>query len=488
MSKNIVRRAVTGSFLGGILLGVLITSGAGATYLGSAIFRDVQPGTFYDAAVGEMYGAGIIKGYTDSTFGPDDYVTRGQIAVLMKRLRDDLTGGGTIVRSSSSVSSTAAVSSSRSSAATVTSAGGLHFTASTFNFPDTSSKLVISVIRSGGSRGDVTVQYDVSGGTAVAGTDYTPISGTLTFEAGDTAKNISVSVIRNTAATGNRTMNLTLSNPTGGAVLSDPFAAVITLQKSGASDSSASSGASSNASSTAGTAGSSAAGGYVAFSAAGYGVIESAGTVTVTVMRSGATSAAVGVGYSMANGTAYDGSNYTKSSGNITFAAGETTKTFTVAVVDHHATVDGSKNFTISLANPTGGAALGGPATTTVTIFDEDSSPLTGTGVVRFVSSSNTVRHSDGFAYIPVNRAGSITGTVNVNFETVDNTASNLADYTRVSATLTFAPGETQKMITVPLIKRTGGAGDKQFYIRLSGITGPATMGTLMETTVSITD
>ena len=56
------------------------------------MFSDVRIGTFYDEAVGELHNLGIVQGYDDGRFGPNDYVTRGQIAVLMKRLRDELMG------------------------------------------------------------------------------------------------------------------------------------------------------------------------------------------------------------------------------------------------------------------------------------------------------------------------------------------------------------------------------------------------------------
>ena len=79
----------TGLFLTGLLFGV-VTTGAVATTLGSSIFSDVEYGSYYDEAVGELNAAGIINGYGNGKFGPNDNVTRGQVVVLMKRLRDEL--------------------------------------------------------------------------------------------------------------------------------------------------------------------------------------------------------------------------------------------------------------------------------------------------------------------------------------------------------------------------------------------------------------
>ena len=65
-----------------------------------------------------------------------------------------------------------------------------------------------------------TVDYATSDGTAVAGSDYTATSGTLTFAAGTTSKTVKVAVLDDAHDEGNETMTFTLSNSVG-AVLGD---------------------------------------------------------------------------------------------------------------------------------------------------------------------------------------------------------------------------------------------------------------------------
>ena len=63
--------------------------------------------------------------------------------------------------------------------------------------------------------GEVTVDYATADGTATAGDDYTAVSDTLTFAAGETSKTISVTVLDDSLDEGAETMTLTLSSPSG---------------------------------------------------------------------------------------------------------------------------------------------------------------------------------------------------------------------------------------------------------------------------------
>src|SRR6185436_11314867 len=74
------------------------------------------------------------------------------------------------------------------------------------------------------------VQYAASNGTANAGQDYTAVSGTLNWADGETAvKTFNVPITPDEVFEGNETVNLALSNPTGGATLGTPNTAVLTI-------------------------------------------------------------------------------------------------------------------------------------------------------------------------------------------------------------------------------------------------------------------
>ena len=112
--------------------------------------------------------------------------------------------------------------------------------------------------------------------------------------------------------------------------------------------------------------------GVIAFNATGYTVNENAGTATITVARSGGSAGAVSVNYATSNGTANAGTDYQMSSGTLTYGSGETSKTFTVSIIDRGDSSHTTKTINLTLTTPTGGATLGSPATAVLAIQEND--------------------------------------------------------------------------------------------------------------------
>ncbi len=104
------------------------------------------------------------------------------------------------------------------------------FAAPVYAVAEGTSSVTITVVRTGNPTGTASVQYTTSPGTATPGVDYTPVSGTLSFAAGQTFQQFSVPL----ADDGGRgepdeTILLKLSNPTGGVPLANPASASIVL-------------------------------------------------------------------------------------------------------------------------------------------------------------------------------------------------------------------------------------------------------------------
>ena len=92
-----------------------------------------------------------------------------------------------------------------------------------------SVQAVITVTRTGGSGGAVSVRFQTSNGTATAGSDYDGTSGTLNFAAGEVTQTFIIQLLDDARDEPEETVNLTLSNPTGGATLGSPTTAVLTI-------------------------------------------------------------------------------------------------------------------------------------------------------------------------------------------------------------------------------------------------------------------
>jgi hypothetical protein len=108
--------------------------------------------------------------------------------------------------------------------------GTLQFSGPKFVVGENGVFAVITVTRAGGDAGQVSAQFATDGGTAVAGVDFTATNATVTFADGDSApKTVKVPILNDQLVDGNQTLNLTLSNPTGGATLGTQSMAVLTI-------------------------------------------------------------------------------------------------------------------------------------------------------------------------------------------------------------------------------------------------------------------
>jgi hypothetical protein len=113
----------------------------------------------------------------------------------------------------------------------------------------------------------------------------------------------------------------------------------------------------------------------VQFSAANYSVSEGAGFATITVTRTGATTLPATVNYITNDETAKQKSDYTFAAGTLSFAAGETSKTFQVLVTDN-SLVDLDRNVSLFLTDPNG-VALSTQSVAVLTITDNETGPST---------------------------------------------------------------------------------------------------------------
>ena len=177
-----------------------------------------------------------------------------------------------------------------------------------------------------------------------------------------------------------------------------------------------------------------------------YTVFERDGIATITVNRNGALAGAATVDYATSDGTALNPSDYKATTGTLSFAEGEASKSFTVEVVNDDLD-EPSERFNVTLSNATGAAVLGTLNAATVDILDDDPIPSLSVNDVSVAEGNSGSRG----ALFTVSLSAASGQQVQVNYATSDLSAKSGVDYTAASGTLTFAPGETSKVVAVAI-------------------------------------
>ncbi len=232
----------------------------------------------------------------------------------------------------------------------MTSTGTLRLSAANYSVNEASGSIPIVINRVNGSDGSTYGYLSTANGTAIAGQDYTNASTLVNFAAGQTSQTIMVPITNDATPELAETINLYLSQPTGGAEISEPSAAVVTIDDNDS-------------------------GAMIHLSATSYEGNESCAPATVTVTRSGDLSVMSTVDYSTTSGTASDQMDFTAATGRLRFDPGETQKSFVILISEDSHT-EGTETASITLSNPIG-TALGSPSIASLTILDDPSEPAT---------------------------------------------------------------------------------------------------------------
>ncbi len=303
--------------------------------------------------------------------------------------------------------------------------GDLGIALTAYSVSEAAGGVTATLSRSGGNAGSVTVDYELLDGTAVGGSDYTVATGTITWPEGDlTDKTLDLGILDDTSPEGDETFTLHLLNPTGGAGLLTDTATITIIDDDSA----------------------------ISLVSADWSAPENAGSITVTLTRTGATAGGVTVDYLLANLDATAPDDYVAATGTLVWADGETgDKSIAITLTDD-ALLEGDENLLVTFESPVAGsgtAVFQGESQVIATILDDESA-------LRFSSATYAAGENSGPAVISVSRIGGSVGTVSVNYATSDGTAIAPTDYQAVAGTLVWADGETgDKTFSVPLVDDT---------------------------------
>ena len=189
---------------------------------------------------------------------------------------------------------------------------------------------------------------------------------------------------------------------------------------------------------------------------------------TFTVTLSAASSQPVTVAYATSNGTApyyyaLAGSDYQAASGTLTFAPGETSKTIAVPVIGDRL-AETNETFVINLSAPVNATIADGQGVGTIL----DDEPRISIGDV---TKAEGKRGQTTLFTFTVTLSAAYDQAVTMSFRTVNGTAtSGSGDYVAKTGTLTFAPGETSKTITIEVKGDSKREANEYFYLDLYGL------------------
>jgi len=107
---------------------------------------------------------------------------------------------------------------------------------------------------------------------------------------------------------------------------------------------------------------------------------------------------------------------------------------------------------------------------------------------IQFNATSYMVNESEGSATVAVTRIGNTTNAVTINYSTVDGSARSPADYITSSGTLQFAPGETIKSFSVPIIDDANVEGTENINLVLSAPGFGAVLGSPFTAAITVLD
>ena len=290
---------------------------------------------------------------------------------------------------------------------------------------------------------NISAFFATTDGTAVNPTDYISAGGQLSWPAGTTRQFVNVPLVGDYDIEPNETLTVALSNPIHSYFCRQQATGTIINDDSV---------------------------GVFQFSSANYSVAENVpgGLATITVLRTGGAGGTATVNYATASGSALSPADFGSTSGTLTFAPGDISKTFTVSIVND-GTDEPDENLAMSLSGASG-ATLGVPASATLTINDDDAPPsLTINDVTTTEGNSGTTN-----AVFTVSLSAASGFPVTVDYATAAGSATSGTDFTATSSTLTIPAGSTSGTITVAVKGDTLTEGNETYVVNLSNASGAA--------------
>jgi hypothetical protein len=285
----------------------------------------------------------------------------------------------------------------------------------------------------------VSVSYGTANDTAIAGQDFVAANGILNFAPGEMVKTVTVDLVNDSIAENDEFFKLVLTSPSA-AALADAVGTALIGRNDAAPTSTPQ------------------------ILLAPVAVGENDLYADFVVQLSAPSVNEVRVNFSTSNGTAFGNSDVQGRSGTLVFAPGETTMTVRALLLDDTA-AEQREAFWLNLSGAVNATIA--QASATATIYDNDGT----TGTPAISVTDMVVDETANIARFAVWLDRPSISTVTVNYGTADDTATAGQDYTAAAGTVSFAPGEVVKTVTVNIINDSLAETDESFKLLLSNAT-----------------
>ncbi|MEC4987821.1 MAG: Calx-beta domain-containing protein, partial [Oscillatoria sp. PMC 1068.18] len=291
---------------------------------------------------------------------------------------------------------------------------------------------VFTVSLTGETSQDVIVDFTTNDESAIASSDYTSTSGSVTITAGETSATITVPILDDLIDEPGETFTVDLSNPINAEIVDNQGVGTITDNDL-----------------------------PVEISIDDITVNEADGIANFTVSIDQAISQAVTVDFTTADGDAIAEIDYRTASGTIVIPAGQTTTTISVNLVEDQIN-EPDETFSVNLTNPSSNARFGDD-TGIATIIDDDPTPT-----LSFENLNVIVNEEDGTITFTLVLDTPSQQDISVDFTTNNGTATGGQDFTPTSGTINIPAGQTTATITIPILEDLNDEPAEEFTVSLS--------------------
>ncbi len=193
-------------------------------------------------------------------------------------------------------------------------------------------------------------------------------------------------------------------------------------------------------------------------------VLEGAAIISFLVELDEASTVPITVDWETRAGSAEADVDYTAASGTLTFAAGDTEETITVALIDDAIHEENLEEFTVHLSGTDDALVTLGRSSVLGRIIDRDRATIT-------VAEETTVDEDAGTVTLTLTASASATAAYMIDYATENGTAEAGTDYTAASGQVTFPAEETEQTITITVLDDAADEDREDFKVRLSNAT-----------------